>query len=434
MAFPFIPLSEQYERGERNFEKFYLEGADLRGLSLTEINLSEADLTNADLEGADLTQAVLKGAMMTGANLRGAILHQADLSDARLEGANLEGADLSEADLSRADLRLTNLTRTNFARARLVQMNASGSMEQSQEGGTTIRRTPFVGAILREVNLMDANLSLCNLQAVDLSNAKMLRANLSESLAAPLKTPDGQTKVLVLAGADLTLADLRKVQMLGDFRKASLVQADLREASLAGDFREADLTDALALNTVFSGVNFTGATLTHLYLAGCKLNKCLMPNGKPPGWDVEKFSGEPPNPRGILRRQPTYTEFWFETYEEMRALTFPLICVCCCRTYERLERITREVTISGIAGKYEVQVPFCMACLQHHIRSRNVEHWMHNTCTAPGGNAPAVKFEIKSRGMLGGRYFFVLAFASPEYTISFAAGNQLPVKGSKSFY
>jgi hypothetical protein len=34
--------------------------------------------------------------------------------------------------------------------------------------------------------------------------------------------------------------------------------------------------------------------------------------------------------------------------------------------------------------------------------------------------------------MLGGRNFFVLSFASQEYTIGFAAGNQLPTRGSKS--
>jgi hypothetical protein len=59
---------------------------------------------------------------------------------------------------------------------------------------------------------------------------------------------------------------------------------------------------------------------------------------------------------------------------------------------------------------------------------------MKTMCCAPGGSYPAARFEVKSKGMLGGRYFFVLSFASQEYTIGFAAGNQLPMRGSKSSY
>jgi hypothetical protein len=242
--------------------------------------------------------------------------------------------------------------------------------------------------------------------------------------------------VASFASADLTLACLRKTQLAADFRKANLNLADLRQAVITGDFREADLSDALVFNTVFNGSNFTGSKLTHTFLESCKLNKCSMPNGKTSTWDLEKFTGSPPNPSGrnVLRKPPVYTEFWFETYEELRALSFPMMCVCCCRIVERYETVSREVSMTGVPATYEVKLPYCTACLQHHIRSRNVEQWMKTACAAPGGSYPAAKFEVKTKGMLGGRYFFVLSFASQEYTIGFAAGNQLPVRGSKSAY
>jgi len=436
MSLPFIPLSENYADGERNFQKFYLENADLHGVSLPEIDLTEADLTSANLQGADLSQAILRGALLAGANLKGAVLHSANLSGANLSGANLEGADLSDADLSRANLRQAVFTRANLTRARLVQADASGVLERMQDKAPTFQRVNFSEAVLREANLSDANLCWSNLQAALLNNAKLMRTDLTGAVAAPLKDAKGQTHVVCFAGADLTLTCLRKAQLAGDFRKANLSMVDLRLANVTGDFREADLSDALMFNTIFNGSNFTDSKLTHVYLESCKLNKCLMPNGKAPSWDPNKFAGEPPNPAGknVLRKQPTYTEFWFETFEELRALSYPMMCVCCCRPHERYETITREITTSGVPATYEVKLPFCTACLQHHIRTRNVEQWMKSICTAPGGNYPAAKFELKSKGMLGGRYFFVLSFASQEYTIGFAAGNQLPMRGSKSSY
>jgi uncharacterized protein YjbI with pentapeptide repeats len=73
MSLPFVPISDEYANGERNFQKFYLEKADLHGLSLPEIDLSEADLTSANLERINLTRAVLCGALLKG-NLKGAVL------------------------------------------------------------------------------------------------------------------------------------------------------------------------------------------------------------------------------------------------------------------------------------------------------------------------------------------------------------------------
>lgn len=436
MALPFIPLSEEYNHGERNFQKFYLENADLHGLSLPGINLTEADLNGANLQGGNLSGAALVRAVLTSANLKGAMLHKTDFSAANLSGADLEGADLTEADLSRANLRQANFRGANLTRARLPQADASFAVQRSADKGTLIQRTSFVEAVFREANLSDADLRGCNLQAAVLTGAKLIRTNLSGAVAAPLKDSRGQSKVVQCTGADLTLASLRKAQVMGDFRKANLAMVDFRDATLMGDFREADLSNALMLNTVLSGSDFTAAKLGGTFLEGCKLNKCLMPNGKAAGWDFEKFMGEPPNPsgRGVTRKQPSYIEYWFETYDEMRALSFPSMCVCCCRTFERYETITRELTISGVPGTFEMKLPYCNACLQHHIRSRSVEQWMKPTCAAQGGNSPAARFEVKSKGILGGNFYFVLSFASMEYVIGFAAGNQLPVKGSKSSF
>jgi uncharacterized protein YjbI with pentapeptide repeats len=435
MPLPFIPFKDVYNQGERNFQKFYLQKANLQDLSLREIDLSGADLTGANLQGADLSGSNLKGALLAGANLKQSQLQRADLSEADLTGADLEGANLAGAALSRAVLRRASLNFANLSQARLVEVDGRGVVEASPDHGAVVHRTSFLGAVIRDANLSDADFRWGIFQGADLSGARLLRADLSDIDATCGKMPSGSRNTLLMAGADLTLVSLRKSQIVGDFQTASLSQADLREAAIVGNFQEADLSDALLWNTVLTGSNFTNSTLSGVYLEGSKLNKCLMPNGKPPRWDLEKFSGKPPTPsaKGVIRRKPTYTEFWFEEFEKVQALHWPAMCVCCCRTLDRYERLTCSVAKTGYASSYEIQVPFCTACLQHHIRSRNVENWMKTMCTAQGGDTPAVKFGIKTRGMLAGKQYFVLSFSSMEYTISFAARNQLPVHGNKKF-
>jgi uncharacterized protein YjbI with pentapeptide repeats len=435
MPSPFLPLKDVYNKGERNFQRFYLHKAKLQDLFLKEIDLTEADLTDADLQGTDLTGAILKGAALSGANLKHARLRQADLSDADLSNVDLEGADLTDAVMSRATLRRANMGFANLTRAQLVGVEGGGEMEAASDHLALVHRASFLGAVLREANLSDANLRFGNFQGADLSRARLLRADLSEIDASPIKMSSGSSKIMVLAGADLSLASLRKSKIIGDFHSAILSQTDLREAAIVGDFREADLSDALFWKTVLSGSNFTNSRLSGTHLEGCKLNKCLMPNGKPAGWDLDKFSGKPPSlsASGVIRKPPVYTEFWFGSHEKLRSLRWPAMCVCCCRTFDRYECITQVPTNSDHSFIHELKVPFCTACLQHHIRSRNIENWMKTMCTAQGGKTPAVKYDIKTRGMLAGKQNFVLSFSSMEYTISFAASNQLSLRGPKNY-
>ena len=406
----------------------------MQELSLKDIDLSEADLTGANLQGADLSGSNLKGALLVGANLKHIKLNNADLSDADLTSAILEGADLTGSILSRAILRRANLNYADLTQARLVEVDGRGVLEGTPDNGAVVHRISFLGAVIRDANLSDANFQWGNFQGADLSGARLLRSDLSDIDATPNKMSSGETRILLLRGADLTLASLRKSKITGDFYTANLSQTDMREAAIVGNFEEADLTNALLWNTVLTGSNLTNSKLAGVHLKGSKLNKCLMPNGKPPSWNIEKFSGGPPTPtaKGVIRRPPRYTEFWFDSFEKVLDLNWPVMCVCCCRTFERYECITRPAANDGHVTNQEVKVPYCTACLQHNIRSRNVENWMKTMCTAQGGNTPAVKFEVKARGMLDKKHYFVLSFSSMEYTISFAARNQLPVHGMKS--
>jgi len=84
--------------GEKNLERFNLQGADLQGANLyganlQEANLWDADLTRATLREADLTRAKLSCATLRAADLTRASLEQAYLNDANLQGVSLKGVE-----------------------------------------------------------------------------------------------------------------------------------------------------------------------------------------------------------------------------------------------------------------------------------------------------------------------------------------------------
>jgi len=434
MALPFVPITEEYNQGEREFQKFYLEKADLYKAVLSDSNLEEADLREADLREADLSRVKLARADLTRANLSGARLVGADLSQANLLEANLSEADLTGAILNKAFLRLANFSGANLMQASLVDADGRGWVERDESKGTVVRRTSFLQAILRDADLSEAYLRLCDFRAADLSGAKLVSTDLSSVEASPIPVPNAKPKVTLLFEADLKQASLRKAKFpYCDFRKADLRGADLRQAVLGGSFKDADLSQALMYETSFEKCDLTGANLTGTNLESCKFDNVHMSDGQPLGRRVDQFIGPPPNPSGrsVPAKFPDYTEFWFETYEELRALSWPGLCVCCGREFDRYERFSRESIEAGVLKVYEVRVPYCTECLQHGVRSHNAKEWMKPSCSAPGGHNPAVKFEIKTRGMLSSKEYFVLFFNNPEYIIGFASGNGLPSRGFK---
>jgi uncharacterized protein YjbI with pentapeptide repeats len=437
MPLPFVPIWEEYRQGERDFRKFYLASADLKAAVMPNINLQEADLSDSNLQGADLSGADLSQADLSRANLHAARLVGANLTGANLVGANFSDTDLTDARLDKTYLRLADFTRANLTRATLVEADGRGWLETDDKKNIRERHTSFQEAILRGANLSEAYLRMCNFRGADLSEAKLISADLSGVDATPLPpakgSKDNKPLVTLFNAADLNFANLRKARITYcDFRKANLHGADLRQAQMGGSFREADLSQAILLDTAFSKCDLTNADLTATNLESSQFNNVRMPNGEPPGKDLVKFTGLPPYPGNVggFLKPITFTEFWFETYEELKALSWPALCACCGRDFDRYERYSHEVIEAGSLRVYEVRVPYCTECLLHGVRGKDARQWMKPTCAAPGGKEPACKFEVKSK-MLSAKDFFVLTFANQDYVMGFANGNALPLKGIK---
>ncbi|MEL7051533.1 MAG: serine/threonine-protein kinase [Cyanobacteria bacterium J06588_5] len=115
-----ISLSEDYQKGHRDFSELMLSQIDLRKQVFSGARFAKATLRKANLQGADLSNT-----NWGHANLSQASLKQAKLTSAYLGNANLEDADLRGANLTRANLESANLKGTNLCGADLTDATIS---------------------------------------------------------------------------------------------------------------------------------------------------------------------------------------------------------------------------------------------------------------------------------------------------------------------
>jgi len=162
-----------------NLIKANLKDAELNNAKLIETELDGADLSGAQLIKANLSKAKLVWVKLIGANLREAKFCGADLSDTDLSGAKLVNADFSDAILCRAKLSIgeTIINNTDFRNADL----SGTELSEFTLNGLNFSDAKFIGAVLKEVKLIRANLSGANLSGADLTKANLSDANLSDA-------------------------------------------------------------------------------------------------------------------------------------------------------------------------------------------------------------------------------------------------------------
>lgn len=169
-------------------------------------SLAEADLTCLDLSGLDLSGLDLSGANLSGSSLRGAIL----------DHCNLQSIFVQEGDWRETSLRHA---RGDFA---------------------FFQRVAFDGARLPGVELRDTSLLICALNQVDLSGARLEKAQILDS---------------ELCGADLTGALLVEANLNGcSLAGTRFIRSDLRGA----DLRKCNLTQARFEEVLAEGALYYG--------------------------------------------------------------------------------------------------------------------------------------------------------------------------------
>lgn len=131
-----IDIQNQYNQGERDFQKLQLRRVDLRNHKLQGVNLAGADLSYADLRDVDLSNA----------NLSNCYFNEANLSGANLRGANLQGAYLIKAYLTNVCLKKAILKEAYFTGSFLTKAD----LTQADLSGTFFNSVHVSGAIFKK--------------------------------------------------------------------------------------------------------------------------------------------------------------------------------------------------------------------------------------------------------------------------------------------
>jgi uncharacterized protein YjbI with pentapeptide repeats len=255
---------------------------DLAGADLKKVDLSEFNLVGANLEGANLAEANLYGVYLRGANLSRANLAQANLMGAHLnisafgtlffKSAVMKGVDLTDANLSEANLQMVDLSGAKLNGAILRKTDLS----HTDLSGAEMRNTDLTGARLTAANLENTDLRSSQMDGADLSLAKLREANLS---LAGLKGADLSNSTLhrtKLNSVNLQEADLSHANLIhADLRLANLFNADLSGAQLL----KTDFTNATLYKTKFMGDGLLELILTKPILSrrdSKRLNVCYI--------------------------------------------------------------------------------------------------------------------------------------------------------------
>lgn len=115
------------------------------------LNINKFDLCKLNLSGVELKNTYLESIDLSGAYLKNAVLKEVNLVEAHLIETNLFCADLSKADLSKANLKRADLREANLREAKLWKANLKGAdLRGAKLRGINLAEAKLRGAILSE--------------------------------------------------------------------------------------------------------------------------------------------------------------------------------------------------------------------------------------------------------------------------------------------
>ncbi|UCD80485.1 MAG: pentapeptide repeat-containing protein [Desulfobacterales bacterium] len=222
-----------------DFASNNLQKVDFRDASLQKLNFEHANLKSANFEGADLFSVKLDNADLQGANFHGAKFDKVSLKRANLLGAHLidvqglnghvirNSANWIFASYNKELLAALELPAELAARMReknLSEMKLRGILFDKAD----LQGFNFAGSDLQEAEFGQVNLQNADLSQTDLKKAKLL-GNLSGVNFSAADLRQAEIKWSNLRAANLQRADLRGARLL----ELDLSNADLENANLS---------------------------------------------------------------------------------------------------------------------------------------------------------------------------------------------------------
>ncbi len=235
--------------------------------SLNQVDLSGTNLSYV-IESPDAFIMVLEQQHLAGITWRNAVLSGARMRKAKLFDAGADGredtfddwtTDFSGSDLTEVSLVAAHLRHTVFRNTSLLRANLSNSLAAYAD---------FSGANASSAWFIAADVSHGKFDGASLVGADLTDANLTQASLV-----DARLRQAYVAGATLTSVDLTRADLTdANLSEANLTAANLRQANLTnGGLQGADLSRANLEGANLAGANLEGAVLTQTNLAGVNL-------------------------------------------------------------------------------------------------------------------------------------------------------------------
>jgi len=165
-----------------------------------------------------------------------------------------EKIDLTDADLGNIQLTGVDLTKARLIRANLFQAQFSGA----DLSRANIRKANLFMANLSGAKLDNASLKQANLGSADLSGASLIEANLSNAELRNTRIRNANLEKANLYNARMGSAVLWNANLTG----VNLTNANLNHTNLDGaNLSHANLTQATLINTNVSNASISGSTV-----------------------------------------------------------------------------------------------------------------------------------------------------------------------------
>ncbi len=234
-----------------------LNRVDLSGTNLSYV-LESPDAFNLMLENQNLAGIVWRNAVLSGARFRKAKFFDPG-ADGRIDTFDDWITDFSGSDLTEASFVAAQLRHAVFRNTSLLRANLSNSLAAYADfSGANASSAWLIAADVNHGRFDGASLVGADLTAANLSHASLIAARLRQAHLAGIR----------LLSANLSQADLSEANL----SKADLTGANLRQANLSNSWlRGADLSQANLEQADLQGSNLEGAVLTGANLAGANL-------------------------------------------------------------------------------------------------------------------------------------------------------------------
>jgi uncharacterized protein YjbI with pentapeptide repeats len=242
---------------------------DLANLDLSRFDLERVDLSKAHMRGAKLGKVNFSGGNLSRVNFQNAFLVGARFDDANLKGADMRGAKLKRVNFSGGNLESADLTRAEGLTCDQIK---SAVIDESTHFPDYIVIAGSTKSVFKCENLFGEG--RVNIRGVNLENAYLIGANLSES---NLSQVNFQNAFLVEARFDDANLEGANLNRAGGLTCDQIKSAVIDESTHLPDY----IVIAGSTKSVFKcenlfgegGVNIRGVNLENAYLIGANLSE-----------------------------------------------------------------------------------------------------------------------------------------------------------------